>query len=163
MSEPKVFGLIPLSRFYRKRRATRLGKVFSRFWAGWSALGLPSYRMAELELTGRKTGKPIKLAVVVATVAGQRYLVSMLGECAWVRNARSHPDATIVKLRRERVRLEEMPVSERGPVIKEYLRVAPGGRPHIGLGADAPLEECERVAAIHPVFKIVQRPTAPSP
>jgi hypothetical protein len=163
MPEAKVFGLIPLSRFYRRRRATRLGKVFSRFWAGWSALGLPSYRMAELELTGRKTGKPIKLAVVVTTVGGQRYLVSMLGECAWVRNARSNPDAVIVKRRRERIRLEELPVAERAPIIREFLRVAPGGRPHIGLGADAPLEECERVAAIHPVFKIVERPTAPSP
>jgi hypothetical protein len=163
MAESKVFGLIPLSRFYRERRATRLGKMFSHFWAGWSALGLPSFRMVELELTSRKTGKPIKLAVVVANVAGQRYLVSMLGECAWVRNARSNPDATIVKRRRQRVRLEELPVPERAPIIQEYLRVAPGGRPHIGLGADATLEECDRVAAIHPVFKIVARPTAPSP
>jgi hypothetical protein len=161
MVEPKVFGLIPLSRFYRKRRATRLGRIFSRFWAGWSALGLPSFRMAELELTSRKTGKPVKLAVVVVTVAGQRYLVSMLGECGWVRNARSNPDASVVKLRRERVRLEELPIPERAPVIQEYLRVAPGGRPHIGLGADASLDECDRVAALHPVFRIVTRPIAP--
>jgi deazaflavin-dependent oxidoreductase (nitroreductase family) len=134
-----------------------LGRAFSHFWAGWSALGLPAFGMVELELTGRKTGQPVKLAVVVATVARQRYLVSMLGECAWVRNARANPEATITRCRREPVRLQEVAVSERAPVIREFLRVAPGGRPHIGLGAEATLADCERVAPTHPVFKIVPR------
>jgi deazaflavin-dependent oxidoreductase (nitroreductase family) len=157
IAEHKVFGLIPLSRFYRERKATWLGKVFSRFWAVWSALGLPSFRMVELELTGRKTGKPVRLAVVVAKLAGNEYLVSMLGECAWVRNARANPDSTIVRFRRRAVRLEEVPVGERAPIIQAYLRVAPGGRPHIGLGADATLTACEHAAANHPVFKITER------
>jgi deazaflavin-dependent oxidoreductase (nitroreductase family) len=156
IAEHRVFGLVPLSRFYRGRKATWLGKLFSRFWAAWSALGLPSYRMVELRLTGRKTGKPVRLAVVVAELAGRRYLVSMLGECAWVRNARANPDATIVRMRRRPVRLEEVPVAERAAIIQAYLRVAPGARPHIGLGAEATLEECERVAADHPVFRIVE-------
>jgi hypothetical protein len=157
IAEHRVFGLIPLSRFYRDRKATWLGKAFSRFWATWSALGLPSFRMAELELTGRKTGKPVRLAVVVVEIAGHEHLVSMLGECAWVRNARANPDAAIVRFRRRPVRLEEVPVGERAPIIQAYLRVAPGARPHIGLGADATLADCERVAAKHPVFKIAER------
>jgi hypothetical protein len=93
IAEGKVFGLIPLSRFYRDPKATRLGKVFSRFWAAWSALGLPSVRMVELELTGGKTGRPVRLAVVVTNWDHDAYLVSMLGECAWVRNARADPHA----------------------------------------------------------------------
>jgi hypothetical protein len=157
IAEQKVFGLVRLSRFYRERKATWLGKMFSRFWAAWSALGLPSSGMVELELTGRKTGKLVRLAVVVASLAGDEYLVSMLGECAWVRNARADPDATIVKFRRRPVRLEEVPVGERAPIIRAYLRVAPGGRPHIGLGPDATLAACERVAANHPVFRIAER------
>jgi len=157
LAEHRVFGLIPLRRFYGERKATRLGKLFSRFWAGWSALGLPSFRMVELELTGRKTGRPVRLAVVVVDLANKEYLVSMLGECAWVSNARANPDATIVRVRRRPVRLEEVPVGERAPIIQAYLRVAPGGRPHIGLPADASLAACERVAADHPVFRIAER------
>lgn len=157
MAGHRVCGLIPLSRFYREHQATWLGKLLSRFWAAWSALGLPAFRMVELELTGRKTGRPLRLAVVVASLAGREYLVSMLGECAWVRNARANPDVTITRVRRRKVRLEEVPVGERAPIIQAYLRVAPGGRPHIGLGADATLAECERVAADHPVFRIDER------
>jgi hypothetical protein len=156
IAEHRVLGFIPLSRFYRGRRATGLGKTFSRFWAGWSALGLPSFRMAELELAGRKTGKPVRLAVVPVALADHEYLVSMLGECAWVRNARANPNATIVRGRRRLVRLEEVPVGERAPIIQAFLRVAPGGRPHIGLGADASLAACERVSADHPVFRIAR-------
>jgi hypothetical protein len=156
IAEHRVLGLVPLSRFYRERKATRLGKMISRFWAAWSALGLPSFRMVELELTGRKSGKPVRLAVVVATLAGREYLVSMLGECAWVGNARANPNATIARFRRRPVRLEEVPVGERAAIIQAYLRVAPGGRPHIGLDADATLDACARVAANHPVFKITE-------
>jgi hypothetical protein len=54
------------------------------------------------------------------------------------------------------VRLEEVPVAGRASVIQAFLRVAPGGRPHIGLGADASLADCERVAADHPVFSICE-------
>jgi deazaflavin-dependent oxidoreductase (nitroreductase family) len=129
--------------------------MFSRFWAAWSALGLPSFRMVELELTGRKTGKPVRLAVVVARLAGQAYLVSMLGECAWVSNARANPNATIVRFGRRPVRLQEVPIADRPAIIQAYLRVAPGARPHIGLDADATLEACERVGANHPVFMIM--------
>lgn len=62
VAEHRVLGLVPVSRFYRGGKATRLGRMFSRFWAAWSALGLPSFRMVELELTGRKSGKPVRLA-----------------------------------------------------------------------------------------------------
>ena len=154
-AEPRVFGLIPLSRFYQGQRATPLGRRFSQFWAGWAALGLPSFQMARLELRGPKTGKLLRLAVVPVRHANQQYLVSMLGECAWVRAARVNPEATIVKFRRRRVKLEEVPVRERAAIIQAFLRIAPGGRPHIGLGARATMEECDRIAPQHPVFRVV--------
>jgi len=156
-AKSKVFGLIPLSRFYQGQKATPLGRRFSQFWAGWAALGLPSFRMVQLELRGPKTGKPLRLAVVLVRHASQQYLVAMLGECAWVRAARANPDATIVKFRRRQVRLAEVPVQERAAIIQAFLRVAPGGRPHIGLGAQATMEECDEIAARHPVFRVVPR------
>jgi len=155
MPTQRIFG-IALSRFYQGDRATSLGKAFSRFWVAWAALGLPPWRQVGLELTGRKTGRRHTLAVVVVKHDGQRYLVSMLGECEWVRNARAGGDAWIISGRRRKVRLEEVPVAQRAPIIREYLRLAPGGRPHIGLGKMATLEECERVAPGHPVFRVAE-------
>jgi hypothetical protein len=111
--------------------------------------------MVELELRRPKSGKPMRLAVVLVRHAGGEYLVSMLGDGAWVRAARADPEATIVKLRRRRVNLTEVPVADRAPIIQAFLRVAPGGRPHIGLGADASIKDCEAVAGRHPVFRVV--------
>ena len=50
--------------------------------------------------------------------------------------------------------LVEVPVSERAPIIKAYLRRAPGARLHITVPLDAPLEAFEAIAPEHPVFRI---------
>jgi hypothetical protein len=79
----------------------------------------------------------------------------MLGECEWVRNVRASGEAAIISGRRRRMRLEEVPAKRRAPIIKEYLRLAPSGGPHIGLGKSASIADCQRVAPNHPVFRIV--------
>jgi hypothetical protein len=48
-----------------------------------------------------------------------------------------------------------MPVSERAPILKAYLQVAPGGRPHFDVSYDAPLADFEKIAARYPVFRVV--------
>jgi hypothetical protein len=144
-----------VSRFYHGTNATALGKALSRFWTTWASFGLPPYRQVGLELRGRRSGHPHVIAMVIVTHAGTEYLVSMLGECEWVRNARAQREAWIVNRRRRKVRLEEVPVDLRAPIVKEYLRLAPGARPHIGLGKHATLAACEGVAPRHPVFRIV--------
>jgi hypothetical protein len=164
MSSRKTFGVVPISWFYRGGRARALGKAFSRFWAAWASLGLPPRRQVGMEVNGRRTGRPHRLAVVIAKHEGEQYLVSMVGEKEWVKNVRAAGgEAHIISGRRRKVRLEEVPVEERAPIIKEYLRLAPGGRPHIGLGAKASIEECEKVAPNHPVFRIVYQKGAPTP
>jgi hypothetical protein len=100
--------------------------------------------------------------MVIARHAGAEYLVSMLGECEWVRNARAQGSAWIISSKRRRVWLDEVPVDLRARVIKEHLRLAPVARPHIGLGKKATLGECEAVASKHPVFRIVYE-SGPSP
>ena len=60
-------------------------------------------------------------------------------------------------LRRGRLRavhLVEVPVSERAPIIRAYLQLAAGARPHIPVATDAPLAAFEAVATAHPVFRI---------
>jgi hypothetical protein len=118
-----TFGAFLLSRFYRGSNAIALGKAFSHFWATWASFGLPPWRQVGLELKGRRTGHPRLTAMVIAKYAGAEYLVSMLGECEWVRNARAQDAAWIISRKRRKVRLEEVPVDLRAPIIKEYLRL----------------------------------------
>ena len=117
MSSGRTLGIVPISWFYRHGHATALGKVFSRFWASWASLGLPPRRQLGLEVKGRRTGRPHTLAVVVVTHEGDQYLVSMLGECEWVKNVRAQGEAFIISDRWRKVRLEEVPVERRAPII----------------------------------------------
>ena len=54
----------------------------------------------------------------------------------------------------EQVRLEEVDVSQRAPILKAYLQIAPGARPHMAISKDAPISEFEKVAVQHPVFRV---------
>jgi hypothetical protein len=93
----------------------------------------------------------------MAVVEGERYLVSMLGdEAAWVRNLEAAAGQAVLRHGRdEQVQLEEVPAQRRAPVLKAYLRCAPGARPHIAVDKDAPLEEFEAIATRIPVFRIL--------
>jgi F420H(2)-dependent quinone reductase len=93
-------------------------------------------------VTGRRTGRPHTLAVVVVEYAAQNYLVSMDGEGEWVRNVRAADGAaTLVGPRRRPVHLEEVPVQQRAAIIQAYVPAAPGGRRHMGLSARPTLAE----------------------
>ncbi|MDE3113661.1 MAG: nitroreductase family deazaflavin-dependent oxidoreductase [Chloroflexota bacterium] len=153
--------MLPVSWFYRERKATTLGRGLSRFWAAWASLGLPPRRQVQLEVVGRRSGRPHRLALVVAKYEGREHLVSMLGEGEWVKNVRAAGgEAFIVSGRRRKVSLQEIPVGERAPIIQAFLRSAPGGRPHLGLDANATLAECDSVAPGTPVFRVVRNTLA---
>jgi F420H(2)-dependent quinone reductase len=117
-------GLMRL--FYRNWRPTRLGRWVNRFACWWSGLGLPPKFQAALEVHGRTSGRIRSNPVVIATVEGQRYLVSMLGpESDWVRNVEAaQGDAIIRQGRRRRVHLVAMPPEQRAPILREYVRIA---------------------------------------
>lgn len=147
---------LPRSLFYGESGPTGLGHATNRAMAWWSGTGLPPHRQVALEIRGRKSGKWRELPVVVATVDGQRYLVSMLGQDAsWVANARAGGEAFLRHRGREAVRLEEVFGPERGPVLREYFRLAPGARPFIPVPQGAPEEEFVAVADGYPVFRVV--------
>jgi len=105
---------------------------------------------------GRRSGRTISFPVVIADWEGAEYLVSMLGEQAnWVTNVRAAGGVAILRRgRRENVTLKEVNVADRAPIIRRYAAVAPGGRPHLGLGRNPPLAECEALAPNTPVFQI---------
>ena len=114
--------------------------------------------MVTLEVIGRKSGRTVSLPLVVAVIDGERYLVSMLGEnVQWVHNVRAAGGKVVLRSGgREEVRLEEVPADQRAPILKAYLRRAPGARPHVPVNKDAPLAEFEKVATAFPVFQVVR-------
>ena len=83
--------------FYRGWRPTLLGRWVNRFTGWWSGIGLPLGPVASLEVRGRASGRTRSNPVVIATLEGNRYLVSMLGsQSEWVKNVEaSNGDAVI--------------------------------------------------------------------
>jgi deazaflavin-dependent oxidoreductase (nitroreductase family) len=142
--------------FYRDWRPTRLGRWVNRFSGWWSGLGLPPRFQAVLEVQGRTTGRRRSNPVVIATVEGKRYLVSMLGpESDWVKNVEAaHGDAVIRQGRRRHVHLVAVPPEQRAPILREYVRIAPSGRQHFPLAVAAPLSDFEAIAVRYPVYRI---------
>ena len=140
--------------FYDGGRPNLIARLLDRVTAALSARGVgPGYLVA-LEVSGRRSGRIVSLPLVVATFGGERCLVSMLGEeVNWVRNVRAAGgEATISHGRREEVRLEEIAVDRRAPVLKAYLQRASNARAHLPVHKDAPLAEFKRVAHRFPVF-----------
>lgn len=141
---------------YSGGHPNRLARALNRVWAAVYAAGLWPSRMNTLEVRGRRTGRRVSLPVVVADYEGERYLVAMLGErTAWVSNVRAAGGSAVLRHGdREPVWLEEVAPEERAPVLRRYLEVAPGARPHFAVDRRAPLGEFEPIAARYPVFHI---------
>jgi hypothetical protein len=55
------------------------------------------------------------------------------------------------------VHLVEVPARERAPIIRRYLLVAWGVRPHMPVTWRSPLREVAAVAADYPVFRVDRR------
>jgi hypothetical protein len=133
-----------------------LAKFINRGWAFLHSVGIFPDRFVTLEVVGRKTGKVVSFPLAMTIVDGNRYLVSMLGEDAnWVRNVRAASGkAKLVHGITEQVLLEEVDIRQRAPILKAYLQIAPGARPHIPLSKDAPILEFEKIASKYPVFSL---------
>jgi deazaflavin-dependent oxidoreductase (nitroreductase family) len=149
--------------FYRDWRPTRFGRWVNRVQCWWSGLGLPPSFQAALDVRGRASGRTRASAVVIATVGGERYLVSMLGpQSDWVKNVEAaHGDAVIRQGRRRHVHLVPVPPERRAPILREYVRIAPGGRQHFPLPTGAPLSDFEAIAERYPVYRIDPVPPGP--
>jgi deazaflavin-dependent oxidoreductase (nitroreductase family) len=146
---------------YRGGRPNLFARLQNRGSAAVFAAGLLPSRAAMLEIRGRRSGRIIRFPVVIADVGGERYLVSMLGASAnWVLNVRAAGGRAVLRHgRRETVHLDEVPPRDRAPILRRYLQVAPGARPHIPVGLDAAVAEFERIAVDYPVFRVRAEPT----
>ena len=141
---------------YRDGRPHTLAKILNRGWASIHSLGIFPNWLVTLEVVGRKSGKMTSFPLAMIVMDGERYLVSMLGkETNWVRNIEAAGGKA--RLRHgisEQILLKEVEVGRRAPILKAYLRRAPGARPHIPVSPDAPLAEFERIASGYPVYRL---------
>ncbi|MBF6237516.1 nitroreductase family deazaflavin-dependent oxidoreductase [Nocardia otitidiscaviarum] len=143
---------------YRTGRPNWLARVQNRASAWLFALGIAPHRVAALGIVGRRSGRLIWFPIVLTEVDGERYVVSMLGpDVNWVRNlAAAHGRAVLRHGRREDIHLTQVQPAHRPPILRRYVQIAPGARPHIPVRRDAPLADWERIAADYPVFRIAR-------
>lgn len=141
---------------YRDGHPNRLARVLNRASAILHSLGIYPNYFVTLEVVGRKSGKVISFPLAMTVMDGERYLVSMLGrETNWVQNVTAAGGKA--RLRhgiREQVLLKEVDARQSPPILKKYLQIAPGARPHIPVDKDAPIAEFEKIASQFPVFRV---------
>jgi deazaflavin-dependent oxidoreductase (nitroreductase family) len=136
-----------------------LEAIYGRVFSVIATLGLPPSLFVLLETKGRRSGATRSTVLVTGSHEGERYLVSLVGpRCDWVKNARAAGGKAVIRHgKRRRVRLEEVPVEERAPILKTYLKWSLGARAIIEVSHKAPVADFEAVAAKYPVFRIVPR------
>jgi deazaflavin-dependent oxidoreductase (nitroreductase family) len=107
---------------------------------------------ALLTVPGRKTGKPRSTPVSIATVDGRRYVVAAFADAAWVHNVRAAASGQLSRGRTtEPVRITELPVEQRDPVLRAFLEQVRGGVRFFGT---ADPDEVVAAAAQYPVFEV---------
>jgi len=152
-----LFSDQDLREMYVGGRGNAVARRFARVWAKVFALGLFPRRWVTLEVPGHRSGRTTRFPLGMADLDGTWYLVSMLGECAWVRNVRAADGQVVLRRRRgQRRRLVEVPVADRAPILQRYVDKVPGGRPHIPVERGAPLSEFAAIAANYPVFEVTK-------
>ena len=143
--------------FYHNGRPNWLARLLNRCSATVYALGVAPNYLVTLDVPGRRSGRRIRLPLVMVVVAGERYLVPMLGAgVGWVQNVQAASgNVTLHHGRHEAVHLAEVAADQRAPVLKAYLQRAPGARAHMPVDKDAPLAAFAPLAAQFPVFQVV--------
>jgi deazaflavin-dependent oxidoreductase (nitroreductase family) len=143
---------------YAGGRGDETARWYARLWNRVFSAGLFPRRWVTLEVTGRSSGHLTSFPLGMADVGGRWYVVSMLGECNWVANVRAANGMAVLRRRRCRpVQLVEVPVEDRGPILRRYVDKTPGARPHVTVPKGAPVAAFQSIAAEHPVFEVVPR------
>jgi len=132
--------------------------VFNRLLSGLTRMGISVRGSRVLEHRGRSSGRLHHTPVNLLSVDGTQYLVAPRGETQWVRNVR-HAGGHLVLLlgrRRQECTATEVPVADRAPILRNYLRrwKFEVGMFFDGVTPDSTDAEWAAVAAQHPVFAL---------
>jgi deazaflavin-dependent oxidoreductase (nitroreductase family) len=105
-----------------------------------------------LTVPGRRTGQARSTPISVATVDGRRYIVAAFADAAWVANVRAAEAGTLTRGRvSEQVSLTEIPVDDRGPILRAFLTQVRGGVRFFGHQSS---DEIVAAADRYPVFQL---------
>jgi deazaflavin-dependent oxidoreductase (nitroreductase family) len=134
-----------------RRTVNRVNKVI----VALQKLGIAFGPMQLLTVTGRRSGEPRTFPIAVIGLDSGRYLVQAYPKAAWVANVRAAEAAgdTVVLARGRKsatVRLTEVPVADRGPLLRQLVEGAPAsvGKRYVTTGlADAPTPDAVAAAA----------------
>jgi deazaflavin-dependent oxidoreductase (nitroreductase family) len=131
--------------------------VFNRVVALATRLGISVWGSRVLRVKGRKSGQWRSTPVNLLTIEGTQYLVAPRGETQWVKNLRVAREGELVLGRRaQSFSAEEIPDSDKVEILRAYLRrwKAEVGVFFSGVSADSPVDDLQRIAPEHPVFRI---------
>ncbi len=120
-------------------------------------LGLVIGTMRLLSVPGRKSDELHTTPVSPLALNGQRYIVGGLEGADWVKNARIVGWGILARGRKEeRVRLVELPVEEREPILRAFPREVPHGVQFFQQmhGVSGEPEEFAALAPRCPVFRV---------
>lgn len=154
-----VFRLMyPVNRWmYRCGHPNAVARSLNKLGAAQYAKGLlsPHYAVT-LHVKGRSSGRTISFPLVLVERDGKEYLVSMLGNDAnWARNVRADGGRAVLERGSRRdVLLEDVDVALRGPILRDYVAVAPGGRAHFPIDWRSPVADFDKIADQFPVFVV---------
>src|SRR5262245_584333 len=81
-----------------------------------------------LTVRGRRSGRPRSTPISIAVIGGSRYIVAAFADAAWVGNVRAAQGATLTRAGKvEEVMLTELPIADRGPILRAFLQQVRGG------------------------------------
>jgi deazaflavin-dependent oxidoreductase (nitroreductase family) len=123
---------------------------------GIHRLGIGVQGSETLAIRGRKSGEVRTNPVNPFELDGKTYLLSPRGNTQWVRNLRAAGEGELRSGRKVRhFRATEVPDSEKLPLMRLYMdKWAWEVKGFMGIEADAPDDEVERVLPDHPAFSL---------
>ncbi|SEP47027.1 nitroreductase/quinone reductase family protein [Amycolatopsis saalfeldensis] len=106
---------------YRNRTNT-----FNKVVVGLQRVGIAFGPMQLLTVKGRRSGRMLTFPIAVNKLHGGRYIFQAFPKAAWVANARAADTVTLTRGRKaSTARLTEVPVDERGPLLRELVTGSP--------------------------------------
>lgn len=132
-------------------------RIVNRFIIWLLKLGIAPSIYYLLTVTGRISGNPHSVPVVLVEEGKKRWLVAPYGVVDWVKNARV---SGMVKLSRgklsEEMTIRELPPDESAPVLKKYLEKNPITKTYFDAREDSSLDEFVEDARSRPVFELIK-------
>jgi deazaflavin-dependent oxidoreductase (nitroreductase family) len=129
----------------------RIVNGMNKVIVGLQRVGIAFGPMQLLTVAGRRSGQPRTFPIAVLPLTGGRYIIQAYPKAAWVANARAADTVTLTRGRRSSiVRLVEVSVEERRPLLREVVAVSPAsvGNRYVTTGlADAATPDAVAAAA----------------